>query len=226
MPATLEAAVLFVLLIAPGYFCVSAYNQFSSGSSTRFTAFHLAQAVPTSIVLLALTWWPLSGCLVKRLSNLSADVPGGVTEGSTWLLFAGLFAVAFALGAAIGKLVGWAAKDEERHPPANRASEMLRKSLRWAFDRLGFYQPATTWEEAAQLLGSANESLVKLQLSDGSVIYGPFSEGSKMSLAPRPRGMYLEKAFFENAKGDLEEAPDGAFILGDQIVGIYVLERN
>jgi Family of unknown function (DUF6338) len=220
---TLETAVLFVLLIAPGYLCVVGFNQLSSDSATKLNASHLAQAIPASIVVVAIGWFPLAKGLIGRLGN-EDHVATSVRELDTWLLLLGLFALGFCIGGAFGFLVRWALGTSERQESGLRA--FAGQAAAKVFGGLGFYRPPTMWEEAARSLASARQSLIKVQLQDGSSIYGPFAENSKMTLSPRPRGLYLEQAFIEAKGGSLEEAPNGAFIMGDQVKAILILERD
>lgn len=220
---TLETAVLFVLLIAPGYLCVAGFNQLSSDSATRLNASHLAQAVPASIVVLAIGWCPFGESLIGRLGN-DESLAHSVQDLGTWLLLLGLFALGFCVGGIFGFFVRWALGTTVHRGTGIRA--LVGRGAAKVFDVLGFYRPSTMWEEAALSLASARQSLIKVQLQDGSSIYGPFAANSRMTLAPRPRGLYLEQAFIESNGGNLEEAPSGAFIMGDQVKAILILERD
>jgi hypothetical protein len=104
MPASLEAAAVFALLIVPGYSYLAGYRIGRSHSLPARDLYVVAQAVVTSVVFVALGWlW-----IEDLLRWLADDTIGDHSREALALLLA-LIAIPFGVGrsvVAVVKLVG------------------------------------------------------------------------------------------------------------------------
>jgi hypothetical protein len=220
--SSVEAAVLFVLLIGPGHVYLRTYNRLRReivAPSAPGLA-DLAQPVVASVFIVSLTWWPISGDLISRLDTLkvSFDV---VSDRDTWLLIIGLFGIAVASGGFFGAAVSWAGE----LPPNSKKQPQW--ALRTLFDALGLYEARSLWDQMAKRLQEANATLVRLRLKDGAWVHGTFADQSQMDVAPSPPAIFLEEAWFKaDAQAPLEQAPEGAYLEAENIVSLEILKST
>jgi len=222
MPSTLEAALIFALLISPGYVLLQGYRRARSYSVPDRDLYVLAQAIVASLAWIASVWIVLSaagdpvsgwGIVPENDNRLTAH------QTTIALLVLGVELVPFAVGSLAGFVVNALQRAERAH--------ML---LGWT----GLFEPPTAWEhawnEAAARLSSdaAQQTVdVSVRLRSGGIVRGSYSGGSRVDFSPRPH----HQIFLETAYGlDDSELPPkltgdgtigGVFIDASEIATIY-----
>lgn len=216
MPATFQAALIFALLIAPGYVLIQGYRHGRSYSVPDRDLYVLAQAIVASLGWVAVVWFvlsivgdPISGWGIlpendKRLTEHQATIA---------LLVFGVELVPFAVGLLVGFVVN-----------ALQGAARAHVLLGWT----GLFEPPTAWEhawnEAASRLGTdAGRQVidVSVRLKSGGIVRGSYGGGSRADLSPRPS----HQLFLETAYGldDTELPPK---LMGDGTIGGVFIDAS
>lgn len=216
MPATLQAALIVSLFIAPGYLLLQGYAKSRAFTPPDKDLYVLAQAVVASLGWLAIVALCLSalgdpathwGLLPPNRNRLEHHI------GPIALSVMGVEFVPFALGLTAGYVVN-----------ALQRVELARPLLEWT----GIYERPTAWEhawmEAASRVSFSADSPsidVSVRLKGGGVIEGRYGSGSRVDLAPRPtRQIYLETAY------GIDDSENPAKLLGDGTIGGVFIDAS
>jgi hypothetical protein len=222
VPATLQAAFVFALLISPGFVLLQGYRRGRSYTTPDRDLYVLAQAIVISLGWLAAVWLLLLlvGDPVKHWGLVPRD--GMLLEqhrSGIALLVLGVEFGPFALGLGAGAAVN-----------ALQGVEVARTLLGWT----GLFEPPTAWEHAwkealsrATTPGGQQAIDLSVRLKGGGVIEGSYGERSRADLSPRPsRQIFLETAY---GMDDTETPPrllgdgsiGGVFIDASEIASVY-----
>ncbi len=216
MPATFQAALVFALLVAPGYLLVQGYRHGRSYSAPDRDLYVLAQAIVASLGWVASIWFVLSlvgdpistwGILPENNERLAEHQP------AIALLVLGVELVPFAVGLLIGFIVN-----------ALQGAERAHVLLGWT----GLFEPPTAWEhawgEAASRLatGAGQQTIdVSVRLKGGGMVRGSYGAGSRADLSPRPgHQLFLETAF------GLDDTELPAKLVGDGTIGGVFIDAS
>jgi hypothetical protein len=216
VPSTLQAAVIFALLISPGYVLLQGYRRARSYSVPDRDLYVLAQAVVASLAWLASIWFVLSVIgdplahwgLLPRDSHLLASHQAGVA-----LLVLSVELVPFLVGLLAGSAL-------------NRLQgvERARGLLGWT----GIFEPPTAWEqawnEAAARVdpgGGLQAIDVSVRLKGGGLVRGRYGSSSRADLSPRPS----HQIFLETAYG-LDDSEVPARVVGDGTIGGVFIDAS
>jgi hypothetical protein len=215
VPSTVEAALVFALLISPGFMLIQGYRRGRTYTVPDRDLYVLAQAIVASLGWLTLVWALLllvgdpvkSWGLFPHRSTLLERHRGGFA-----LLVLGVEFVPFILGSLAGTAVnalqgvGWA-----------------RTRLLWT----GLFEPPTAWDQAWSEAAARAEGsglgwiTLSVRLKSGTVVEGRYGARSRADLSPRPdHQVYLETAY------GLDDSQTPATRLGDGTIGGVFIDAS
>lgn len=208
MPNSLEAAVVFAVLIVPGLLLTGGYNRTRAHALPRRDLYALAQAVVVSLAWLPVIWILGGGTLLgwsetQTLDDHQLGVIGVVILN---------LATALAAGVAAGALVD---------AIGDRPDSRLASALAWT----GIFAPPTPWDYAWLRASTGAWAAVEITLSDGQVFNVLFDREAEVGLSPGPREGFFDTEYTwkpqDEGDDDLEVLPhDGVFIDGAEITSI------
>jgi Family of unknown function (DUF6338) len=176
VPATVEAVIIFAVLIAPGYLLNQGIAQGRDVDAGRPDLHVLARALVASVIWLLLTWWWASEKVIRWVGEDKVDQHS--VPADTWRAVV-LVLLPYAVGRLLGSVVqrNW------------RGADLLR-NLGIASTR------GTPWDFAWQRVKDDREpTLVIITLEDGRKVAGQFANGSRATVSPQEPEVYLEQAY-------------------------------
>jgi hypothetical protein len=199
MPGSLEAALVFALLIVPGYQIVRGYAVARGADAPPKDLYVLAQTIVASLVWLVLTW-----VVVEDLLRWISDDAVGEHTLAAYAIAPLVVGVPYAVGR-IGGLV------------ARRAAP--RRDLLGALLRaIGLGPRETAWELAWAPFAERPGGVVTLALDDGNTIAGQFGVRSFVAAPPATPAVYLERAYELRGDGSVVTYAGGVYVDGSRIV--------
>jgi hypothetical protein len=203
MPATFEALAIFAAAIAPGYGFLSGLQRQSSYTAPERDLYVLAQAFIFSAIWAALTWWPLGRWLTTWTSaqNLADH------ELAVWAMTCAYLGLPYV----VGRLMGFSIRIAQE-----RKSGRLYEGLQ----ALGVFEPPTLWDWIWSHVRDRGSVILVIRLKDGGTLEGQFATNSKVDFSPRRPRVFLEKAYGRDQEGRRIFYPKGAYVEGDEIVGV------
>jgi hypothetical protein len=211
MPGSLEAALVFALLIVPGYQIVRGYAVARGADAPPKDLYVLAQTIVASLVWLVLTW-----VAVEDLLRWISDDAVGEHTLAAYAIAPLVVGVPYAVGRGAGKLS--AAVLRPQRPIGPRWFARLLQVLGLGGTRRG-------WDLAWARVAAADGTLVTLELDGGGSISGQFGRGSFVSLAPADPAVYLERAYELRDDGSAVTYAEGVYVDGARIVAVKVGRR-
>jgi hypothetical protein len=217
VPSTFQAALIFALLISPGYVLIQGYRRGRSYSIPDRDLYVLAQAVVASLGWVAAIWFlqslagnPISHWGVVPQDNLLLSRH----QAGIALLVLGVEFAPFPLGLTAGLVVD-----------ALQSNDSVRAGLHWT----GLFEPPTAWEhawnEAARRAENSGQGWfdISIRLKSGAVITGRYGAKSRADLSPHPaHQIFLETAYGPDGEGASEDGTiGGVFIDASEIATIY-----
>jgi hypothetical protein len=214
VPASLQAAVVFALLIAPGFLLVQSYRRGRTYSLPARDLYVLAQAVVASLAWITFVWLLLRilGDPLRRWGVLPWKSELLVKHGTPAALL--LLMVEFApvvVGAVGGYLMNRV-----------QATAGAQRIVSWT----GVGESPTAWEHAWNEARSRAVARptgrqyvdVSISLKAGDRVQGRYGALSRADLAPRPsRHVFVETGY------GIAESESGARLSGDGTIGgVYV----
>lgn len=202
IPGTLEATVILLLAVAPGYIAIvtwaraKTWQGFGSDLDTilRSLAVSLLVQVPMLPLALVLGLYP-------NFTHVTGSHAGGLF---VWLL---LTVLAVPIGG--GALASWAY--DTWLVPLAKSPERIVSQRFWA------PKPPTPWDRFfSQTV--MNGSWLVLRLEDGSYVAGTWEEGSFATTTPNPHGLYLKREWQVSLDGILQADAipfTGGLFIGD-----------
>ncbi len=202
MPATVDAALIFGVLVLPGYLLGQGIEHGRKADTGRPDLHVLAKAVVASLIWLFLTyWWGVD----DLISWVDEDTLGDHS------VLAGLWRASVLVVAPyfVGRFLGRS---------VDRSTRLLARPLRW----LGIASPfQTPWDLAWEQVKTAPAGvLVTMSLDDGRKIAGQFVGASLVSVSPEAREVYLAEAYETTSTGELIVYDRGAHIDGAKIAAV------
>ena len=209
----MQAAIVFALLISPGYLLLQGYRRSRSYTLPDKDLYVVAQSVVASLAWLSWVWlallplgdpvdhWglvPQNGALLERHRATVAA------------LFVGLEFGPFIIGVVAGRIVNLL-----------HGTEQARRILSWT----GLFEAPTAWDHAwnqaaarATAPGGAPTIDVRICLRTGGVVEGRYGAGSRADLSPRVN----HQVFLETAYG-VDDSSGERRLLGDGTIGgVYI----
>jgi hypothetical protein len=224
MPTTIEAFIVLILGIAPGFVGIRGYSRRRYKTVPDRDLYALAGAGVVSAIWLGVVWlvaihfgnplrdWgivPFDGRTVERNRVAVACFGLGV------ICAPYLFGVFGAL--VMDRLEGLS---HSRGTRRQRGWKLIRKT--------GFFRPPTAWDRAwlhFTRFDSVGEVLV--QMEDGLIVRGGFGGRSQADLSPNPPSLFLESGYgyrvdAEGKPSQIEGlSPAGVYLSGENINAIY-----
>jgi hypothetical protein len=203
MPNTFQALAIFAAAIAPGYGFLTGLQRQSTYTAPERDLYVLAQAFVISAIWIALTWWPLG----RWFLGWATAGELGDHELLAWAMACGFLGLPYVAG----RLLGFGIR---------RAEERRRGPIYRVFDSLGVFEPPTLWDWTWSRVRDRESVILIIRLKDGGTLEGQFAEGSKVDFSPRRPRVFLEKAYGYDDEGQRVTFPEGAYVEGDEIVGV------
>lgn len=194
---------MFAFAIVPGYVLLVGYQHQRSHTAPERDLHVLAQAFVLSAFWLALTWWPAGHLLSTWAANDELDSH----EPMVWLLCCFLLGAAYLAGRIAGAVIRMVGGKRE-----GRLFSWMRS--------LGLFSQPTLWDWVWTEAGQRGNVLLVIRLKDGGSIEGLYAASSAADLSPKRPRVYLERAYGCDDEGNTVIYPWGAYVEGDQIVGI------
>lgn len=228
MPGTAQAALVFLLVVVPGFLAMAGYRL------GRAVPDHPEGLVATARVLtvsafITVVAWKLGG------RDLYKHVHAGTAltshEGETYRFAVALLmapgVVGFLLGQGVDYATHLAWRARSRLPVATRESEreepmrprLWRKALTAPVDRFLHDGPAT-WDRTWKHIRRTEPYVyVRVTTKGGREIVGTVADDSRIALSPQPRDLYIQEILRPAADGTLYPTKFGlgAFVAGSEI---------
>ncbi|HYP56293.1 MAG TPA: DUF6338 family protein [Solirubrobacterales bacterium] len=206
MPNSLDAALVFALLIVPGYQLVRGYAVASGADAPDRDLYVLAQAVVASLVWLALTWPAVRNLLIWVGEDALGD----------HLLCVYLIApLVVGLPYLVGSVGGSAVKKLAAPRGAKGPTAVLR-----FLSAVGIVGRGTSWDRVWLGAIKAGRAVATVDLVNGKSIVGQFASNSFVAASPAAPAVFFERAYEVDANGTTTTFAAGAFIDAAQIVAI------
>jgi hypothetical protein len=204
MPASLEAALVFAVLIVPGLLLLSGYNRTRTHSIPSRDLYALAQAVVASLGWIPFLWL-LGG---RRVVDWIEDDALRDHVGELVVLLVLNLATPLLVGFTAGKIVDWITSRPQ-----------LDDAVAWT----GVFEPPTAWERLWSNLSRAQWAAVSIELKDGQMFHVLFDDGAKVGLSPGPRYCFFDTEYHLDDDGNAEvEEHEGIFIDAGEVVSVRV----
>lgn len=225
----LEAALVFVVLVVPGYLAMGGYRLGRASPPHPQGLAAAARAVTLSAIVLMIVW-KLGGQSVYEHAQAGTALTS--EEGLTYQVALETLVVPPVVGFGLGELtdliaakatstLGWLEL---------RDGEVLSRReswLRWALGKIRARLPLdgpTTWDRIWKTL-KRDEPFVYVRVitKSGQTVHGTVGRRSWATLSPQPRDLYIEQVLrpVRSPHGAVEFAPTraglGMFIVGEEI---------
>jgi uncharacterized protein DUF6338 len=215
MPTSLDAALVFGVIVVPGYLLLRGYYVGRAHIVPEKDLYVLAQAVVGSLIWLAATW-----IVVEDLLGWIQHDQLGSHVLESYGVASLIVVVPYIVGRLAGALVRFAFKQPGTggHQPPNW--------LRWLTRQAGIVEYPSAWETAwAPAL--AGRAIIEVRLDDNSSVLGVFAGDSDVNLAPRSPQIFFEDSLQVQDDGSLKSSGaihvDGSRIVSIRFVRIDVL---
>ncbi len=231
MPGTAQAALVFLVVVVPGFLAISGYR------SGRAVPDHPEGLVATARVitvsaLIAVIAWKLGGRQLYERVRVGTAL--GTHEAQTYRFAVELLVIPGAVGFVLGQLVDWTtdrvwtARNELPTPPPAEAPQesvgrrIRRKSLMTVSARL-LHDSPTTWDRTwKQIRRNEPYVFVRVITKGGREIAGTVADDSRIALSPQPRDLYIQETLRQADDGRFYPTAGGlgAFIAGSEIEAV------
>lgn len=231
MPATIEAALIVLLLIAPGFLLQRGFQRGGTYAMPSLSLYAVTQAVVLSGVILLLSA-PLGGFAVAEW--LDDGTLFTEHEWSAWFYFLALLGIPFPLGLLIGRLSQTIAAPGGGRVPLDVKQSWIGRRLFKLRDRfqlsalpdwfrwLGFMASPTAWDRVWTAVGERTSPvMVEMDLGDDEVVHAAFGSESFVTTSPQPPGLFLEAEYVEMGDTLVKvDTSEGVYVDGSQIRSI------
>jgi Family of unknown function (DUF6338) len=208
MPDSLEAALVFSILIVPGYLLLRGYYVGRAHTLPDRDLHVLAQAVVGSLIWLAATWVVVE----DLLGWINADTVDDHVVAS-YAIGAAIVIAPYLVGRLSGQLVAFASGLEG-------SDNQIAQATHWVVFRLvAVIEHPTSWEKA---WAGRSQAWVQVTLEGDVVVRGQYAEDSKVDVAPLPPRLYLEKSYATDSDGTIIEQ-GSVYIDGSRIMSVEFL---
>ena len=209
MPASLEAALVFAVLIVPGLLLIRGYNRTRAHTLPGRDLYAVGQAIVVSLAWLPVVWVLGGRCVLDWLiAETAADHQTailGIVVGNLAAAQLGGFAAGLVMRA-IGE----------------RPETWLAEQL----DRFGVFDPPTAWDELWLTAREAQWAAVEINLKNGEQYNAIFDDGSTIGLSPAPRQLFFDTEYHWGGTDGTElilRNTEGLFIDGAEIESVRLV---
>jgi Family of unknown function (DUF6338) len=203
LPASLEAAAVFSVLIVPGLLLSAGYNRTRAHGLPQRDLYALAQAVVLSLAWLPVIWVLGGNCVVNWANrHVLEDHQGALL----WIVGLNL-AVALSAGLLAGRLI-----DAIGSNPYRR----IASALAWT----GIFSGPTPWDQAWERAGTYSWAAVEIRLATGDQFNVLFDDGSDVGLSPGPRQAFFDTEYRWDGDDLVVLEHEGIFINGEEVISL------
>jgi len=211
MPETLEAVVIVILLVAPGFLC----RMFLGAGIPRVfvSEVHFILVALLFSILVHVTALPFTleiadriGTLWNALINIGAEQPLSMD----WLVFLWVVCVLFVFPALLALVLSWLWRARWTQPLLERLGISQVESTPQAWDWFFLTQEQGCW--------------VVAEMEDGTRVGGEYGAGSFVSITPYGKDLFLESVYDvdeEHVFGDRKPDSVGAWINGEKVKSLH-----
>jgi len=235
MPTTAQAAIVFLVIVLPGFLGQSGYRAGRAVPEHPQGLVAVARviAVSTVIVLLA---WKIGGRTVYDYAREGTALT--LHEAYTWRFAVMLTVVPALLGYIAGQMVDACARvlgsAIDRLPPlpdttTERLGRRAQRRLLKALSGRLLHEGPTTWDRTWRRLRRTEPyAYARIMTMGGREIIGLVADGSRVALSPQPRDLYLEEVLCQAEDGKYYPTAYGlgAFVAGDEIESVEWVSRD
>jgi hypothetical protein len=205
MPASLEAAAVFAVLIVPGLLVVAGYNRTRAHTLPRRDLYVLAQALAVSLAWLPIVWLLGGRSAIEWLEDDALAGHQSAVLGIVLLNLAAPLATGLLTGLALDRL-------SER--------PRLARALGWT----GVFSPPTAWEAVWGIALTGEWAVVEIRLKDERTYGVIFDRGSFVGVSPGPRYLFFDTEYRLTDDGDVEILEhEGIFIDATEVESVRLL---
>jgi Family of unknown function (DUF6338) len=229
MPGTAQAALVFLVVVVPGFLAMGGYR-LGRAVPEHPDGLVAAARVITISAFIAIIAWKLGG--TKVYEHVRAGTALTTEEAHTYrfavalLLVPGVagFALACMIDAITHRVLTARAKLPTARPARETEPEPLprrfrRKSLMVLSARL-LHDGPTTWDRTwKEIRRTEPYVFVRVTTKGGRAIVGAVADDSRVAVSPQPRDLYIQQTFRQGADGTFYPTAHGlgAFVAGSEI---------
>jgi Family of unknown function (DUF6338) len=224
MPTTIEAFIVLILGIAPGFVGIRGYSRRRYKTVPDRDLYALAGAGVVSAIWLAAAWLILA-CFGNPAQEWGIiPFKGETVEAHQaavgWLVLA-IICLPYPLGSLGAHLM-------DRIEAISRAKDARSKQIWKKVRKTGFFKPPTAWDRGwLHFTRSEDAGEVLVQMDDGLLVRGGFGDKSQADLSPNAPRLFLESGYGyrldEDGKPVEVEGVGGLgiYLPGERINAIY-----
>jgi Family of unknown function (DUF6338) len=233
MPGSAEAAIVFLVVVVPGFVYLGGYRLGRAVPEHREGIATVAKVITISAVIAAIAW-KLGGR--DLYDDVRADTALTSDEGDTWRFVVAILAIPGIIGFLAGEFVDEAARrvgiaqdrrrdvedSDETASTSGPASRIKRKVLGVLSARL-LHEGPTTWDRTWRHLRRTEPYVfVRVTTKSGQELIGAMSNRSRVALTPQPRDIYINEIHRRADDGNYYPTAYGlgAFVSGADIESI------
>lgn len=228
MPGTAQAALVFLLVVVPGFLAMAGYRLGRAVPDYPEGLVATARVITVS-AFIALIAWKLGG------KNLYEHVRSGTAltrdEAQTYRFALALLLVPGIAGFVLAQLVDaithrvWAARSKLPAPPSagdpkEPVSRRLRRKCLVAMSARLLHDGPTTWDRTwKQIRRTEPYVFIRVTTRGGREIVGTVADASRIAVSPQPRDLYIEQTLRQAEDGTYYPTAYGlgAFVAGAEI---------
>jgi hypothetical protein len=234
MPSTAQAAIVFLVIVLPGFLAQSGYRAGRAVPEHQQGLVAVARVIAVSTVLI-LAAWKLGGRSVYDYAREGTALT--LHNAYTWRFAVMLVLVPPLLGYIAGQAVDACARiigdaiDGLPHSATSekRPGERVRRRLLKALSGRLLHEGPTIWDRTWRRLRRTEPYFyARIMTTGGREITGLVADGSRVALSPQPRDVYLEEVLRQAEDGNYYPTAYGlgAFIAGDEIESVEWVSRD
>jgi hypothetical protein len=206
VPGSLEAAIVFSLLIVPGYQLVRGYAVARGADAPDKDLYVLAQAIVASLGWLAFTWIVVED-LLRWVDG--DEVSDHLLE--SYLIVPLVVGLPYFAGRLAGLLVVAVMRPDNPRGP---------DWFPWVLRALGLASRDTTWDRVWLRVKRQGRGVVTVSLDNGSSIVGQFAGDSEVATSPAEPAVFFERAYEIGEDGALLTYEGGVHVDAARIVAL------
>jgi hypothetical protein len=228
MPSSAQAALVFLVVVVPGFVAIAGYRRGRAAPEYPEGLVAAARTITVSAII-ALVAWRLGGREVYEHARAGTALRSN--ESNTFRFAVALLVLPGLAGFVLGELTDWSAQRVARAgdglPPRSSDAEglslrMKRKLLEVLAVRL-LHEGPTTWDRAWKHLRRSEPFVyVRIRTKSGEEIIATVADRSRIAVSPQPRDLYVEEILRQAEDGRYYPTAHGlgAFVMGSEIESV------
>jgi hypothetical protein len=231
MPSSAEAAVVFLIVVIPGFLAMAGYRSGRAVPEHPEGLVATARVITISAVIVVIAW-KLGGRAVYDHARTGTALT--THEAASYRLVVGLLLVPGMAGFVLGQFVDMLARaagnarDNLPAPPTrildheHLIRRIWRGLLVFLTTRL-LHEGPTTWDRTwKQMRRTQPYVFVRVRTKSGQEIVGTVAATSRIAVSPQPRDLYIEQVLRPGVDGKLYPTAYGLgiFVAGTEIEAV------